>query len=1414
MTTHSEAKRQSPTMSRPSRNIALSVIVALLAAMFAMVSAPQAANAAGNQPGVGGHNANTVHAYLRAGETLVTGGDAGRIGAVTEPDGTAHAGSGAYGPAAQDGIWTVQLVSAGTNVAYNWSVDVESAEGTVIPGRAWTTRDTIIQTNSRPFPDLEYWVVNNTGYIYSVNLDGYNGINSVIQANSVGWAGDDCAPSYASYEYDATDIGSNAPPLPACGEAFRIFYEEPAADLPVSATSAQGEMTILPTVLGTDDLLVDDLAFAPSSTGAAAGTFTYSINPRFTGGYFLQVDVDGNGSYDDDIDRSIRLGADGSGTYSHEFDGLDGTGAVIEDCTSMNARIYFDKLGETHIVQTDVEAREGGIAITRLNGAGSPDSRIHWNDEGMAGARATTTDPLTGVAVDSSAGVHDWTYHVNGWGNGRYIDDWAYLPADLGTGEIAIGGRCLSVEKTSDATEATRVGDTVTYTVTATNTGDTDYTADEPATVFDDLSGVLDDATYNGDVTADRGDAPEFIAPSHLHWSGALAAGESVELTYSVTLTAGGDGNVRNVAWAPLTPPPGGEVPPTPLCDPADADGRDPVTGEPCGPVEFDLPRLTLQKVADVTEIPADGDVVTYTVTITNEGPGATTVDDESVVDDLSEVLDDGDFVDGSASATVGAVDVDTDAATLSWNGALAAGESAIVTYQVAYDANAAGGDQSLLNVVCLPVTLAQDPDNACRQVLVPGAGLDQWKSSDPESGASVTAGDTVTYTLHFANTGQAAAAVDTFDDLSNVLDDADIVEGSLQAQDGLVATIVGDQITVTGSVPVGETLTVTYQVQVRDHAAQGDHVLGNVLDCADGDPRCETTNPIRNLLVEKSSDPADGVDVGDTVTYTVTVTNNGEGDYTAQFPASITDDLSDVLDDADYNGDASVEFSGDSSSDEPTVTGDSLVWSGPLEAGEVATITYSVTITNGGDHDLVNVVCETDTDNCDTVEILLPNVTFAKSSDPESGADVQAGEVVTYTLTFVNDGQTAGVVDSVDDLTRILDDADITDGPTSSSTGVTATLLSDSIRIVGDIAAGETVTVTYQATVKPDGDRGDNELENVLTPDNPFIPPTPPLVHLIGELEDWKTVDPASGMTVQPGQEVTYTLHFRNTGQAPVGVDRVDDLSQVLDDADVTSEPAASDAALTASAVVEGRFAITGTLAAGQEVTVTYSVTVKPTGERGDDRLGNYLLTPGEDTPEECVPVDGELPDCTVNHVSDVKVTKASDPASGTKVNPGDDVTYTLTFSNVSTNPLALADAVDYTDHMAGVLDDATLTDGPTASDEALDAVAAGDTIRITGSLEPGQTVTVTYTVTVKSYDEQGDHSLGNVVAVTGETPVCAPGSSLCTTHDVPPPSGNLPATGGAAMTAWAVLGLVVLSAGAFLIVGARRRRDTMSEA
>ena len=102
----------------------------------------------------------------------------------------------------------------------------------------------------------------------------------------------------------------------------------------------------------------------------------------------------------------------------------------------------------------------------------------------------------------------------------------------------------------SDATADTRVGDVVTYSVTATNTGTGAFTDANPAVVFDDLSKVIDDATYDDDAAASRPGALTYT--SRCRWPGALASVRRSSLTYSVT--SSGDGTVRNVAWQPNDP--------------------------------------------------------------------------------------------------------------------------------------------------------------------------------------------------------------------------------------------------------------------------------------------------------------------------------------------------------------------------------------------------------------------------------------------------------------------------------------------------------------------------------------------------------------------------------------------------------------------------------------------------------------------------------------------------------------------------------------------------------------------------------------------------------------------------------------------------------------------------------------------
>ena len=87
----------------------------------------------------------------------------------------------------------------------------------------------------------------------------------------------------------------------------------------------------------------------------------------------------------------------------------------------------------------------------------------------------------------------------------------------------------------------------------------------------------------------------------------------------------------------------------------------------------------------------------------------------------------------------------------------------------------------------------------------------------------------------------------------------------------------VGDELVITGTVPAGESYTVSYTVRVTG-AAAGNGVLANTLACQPGEPpTCEpetTEHPVRELEVTKTSDATADTRQGDTVTYTVTAEN------------------------------------------------------------------------------------------------------------------------------------------------------------------------------------------------------------------------------------------------------------------------------------------------------------------------------------------------------------------------------------------------------------------------------------------------------------------------------------------------------------------------------------------------------------
>lgn len=333
------------------------------------------------------------------------------------------------------------------------------------------------------------------------------------------------------------------------------------------------------------------------------------------------------------------------------------------------------------------------------------------------------------------------------------------------------------------------------------------------------------------------------------------------------------------------------------------------------------------------------------------------------------------------------------------------------------------------------------------------------------------------------------------------------------------------------------------------------------------------------------------------------------------------------------------------------------------------------------------------------------------------------------------------------------------------------------------------------------------------------------------------KSSDPVSGSEVEPGDVITYNVAITNLDTPDAvslpGVIVNDDLSDVLDDATVTSGPTATSGSV---AIVGDTLTWEGDLAAGATVTVTYQVTVNALDDLGDRELRNVVSTTDERS-VNCPPGDPG-PECETEHVvvertSTFAIDKSSDPVSGSEVEPGDEITYDVTITNLDDPDAVAIEGVVVNDDLSDVLDDATVTSGPTTTSGSVSIT--GDTLTWEGDLAPGATVTVTYTVTVNDEDDLGDRVLRNVVSSGDERAVnCPPGDpgpECSTDHEVPePPTPPGPETevggetevpetevGGATQGALAFTGagfgylvlvaLMMLGAGVALFETTRRR-------
>ena len=316
--------------------------------------------------------------------------------------------------------------------------------------------------------------------------------------------------------------------------------------------------------------------------------------------------------------------------------------------------------------------------------------------------------------------------------------------------------------------------------------------------------------------------------------------------------------------------------------------------GEACATLAIPGQGLHARKVVDKAQA-SPGDVLTYTITVTNPDPVDVTGVDIS--DDISSIVPGhGTHTSSTPNATV------TGGNQLSWSGqTVPANGSLTFTYKVTL-ANGGwpAGQTTLPNVVVVTksnCTAApnQDPDCHTTTIVTPTPDLTVTKTAD---NASVPAGSQIGFTITASNTGNTTLPSVTLSDplptiaglgitwsvaSSSPVGTCSVAGLNLTCNFGDLASGASASVHVTSPTTApagggGNNQLPSCTIQVKGHNANLDNTAtvttGNTTR-TDRDGICVTGNP--HLVVTKTPD-AQTVVAGSQVGFTITVKNDGIG--------------------------------------------------------------------------------------------------------------------------------------------------------------------------------------------------------------------------------------------------------------------------------------------------------------------------------------------------------------------------------------------------------------------------------------------------------------------------------------------------------------------------------------------------------
>ncbi|MBX3421086.1 MAG: DUF11 domain-containing protein [Pirellulaceae bacterium] len=754
---------------------------------------------------------------------------------------------------------------------------------------------------------------------------------------------------------------------------------------------------------------------------------------------------------------------------------------------------------------------------------------------------------------------------------------------------------------------------------------------------------------------------------------------------------------------------------------------------------EFDL---EITKIANAANITAGGQV-TYTLNVTNNGPGTAT--NVLVVDDLPDFMTVVSVV-ASGSTNINQSGPPTGEIEVEY-ASFASGESRVITIIASVPANHAAQANVVNTATVIGDGIDSDDDNnedTANINVIRQAVLEITKTDTPDPNV---VGQTLNYQIVVTNNGPSTAtnleirdtlpAGLTFVSVNSTVGTPTHVAGLISLD--LPTLAVGASVTIN----VVTTIQSSFSGSTISNSATAD---ADEAELVTGDSST-TVNPSVDLVITKS-DSADPISRGSQLTYTLNVSNDGPGGATNV-------EVVDTLPVGVTYVSASSSIVGAVITPPTAPSRDVSIALGNMAAGATGTITIIVTVDQDAGNSLSNTAIirsteslagfdsnaanNTDTETTATGTTIDLEVTKVDSATV--GNPIRPGGTITYTLTARNNGPSDAtgvrVVDNIPDGIQVTS---ATIGATpitipASASDTTAANPDDLTFNIGALASGASATLTVIANVLP-GFRSDLVNTAVISttdsltdsnPNNNTATVTSPLSPLV----DIAVVKSSpSGASVIPGNALVYHIDVTNNGPSTAtGVTLSDTLPAGLTFVSVSSTQGT---ALHASGVITGNL---GDIAPGATVRVTVNTTVNGT-TRGT--LNNTATATPTETDSNSSNNSSTLI-TTLTPQIDLQVTKAktnpSDPALA-----GGPMTYTIIVTNAG--PSAATDVV-MTDVLPNGL---TFNQG---SSTVGTVAHVGQTVTASiGNLASGASATITLLVDVSS---TASGTFTNTATVTG---------------------------------------------------------------